>query len=207
VDALPEALPPSPVPVLAVRVVVAVLIVLHLVATWMVPADRSVDDLLAALARGDVRSLTVAAPAGDAVGPSRSEWTTPGRPGTTPLDDDDRAEVLDAAAGSPGHVTVRVVDDLPARAPWLSPYLPLVALAAAFVLLVTQPGPHLATRWAWFWLGMYAWPFWLAYVLLEPTPVWSRRPVPVPVQRLTGGWAWLAGVLLGNAVVAAVTGA
>jgi hypothetical protein len=40
-----------------------------------------------------------------------------------------------------------------------------------------------------------------------PTPIWSRRPATLPVRRLTGLWAWLLAVVLGSAVVAAVTGA
>jgi hypothetical protein len=230
-DTLPAVLPRSPLPVLVARAAVAVLVLLNLVGTWMSPAGRTVDELLAALSRGDVRTLTVEFPPGEVLGPFRAEWTGSGRAGTTLLqvetvatsagagtttdggpgtEDvvlDQRREVLDAAAASPGDVRVSEVADVPWRGSWLNPYLAAAAFVAAFVLLVTQPGPHLATRWAWFWLGAFMWPFWLAYVLLEPTPLWSRRPVVLPVWRLTGLWAWLLAVVLGNTVVAAVTGA
>ncbi|VTR76155.1 hypothetical protein [Cellulomonas hominis] len=231
IDVLPATVPPSPLPVLLVRVVVAALIVLNLVGTWQSPAQRTVDELLVALDRGDVRTLTVEShPGGDMVGPFRVLWTGPGRPGTALLQVetaassatdgtvaagdpgteevvlDQRQEVLDAADASPGDVRVRFAESV-GWTSWPHPYVMASAFLAALMLLITQPGPHLATRWAWFWLGAFAWPFWLAFVLLEPTPVWSRRPVTLPVRRLTGGWAWLGGVLLGNAVVAAVTGA
>ncbi|WP_282943998.1 hypothetical protein [Cellulomonas endometrii] len=230
-DVLPATVPPSPLPVLVARVVVAALIVLNLIGTWQSPAERTVDELLVALERGDVRTLTVESrPGGDPVGPFRVQWTGPGRPGTALLQVetaassatdgtvvmgdpgagdvvlDQRREVLDAADASPADVRVTFTEDV-AWASWPHPYVMLCAFLAALVLLITQPGPALATRWAWFWLGAFAWPFWLAFVLLEPTPVWSRRPATVPARRLTGGWAWLAGVVLGNAVVAAVTGA
>jgi hypothetical protein len=230
-DSQPAVLAPSPLPVLVARAAVAIVVLLNLAGTWMSPAERTVDELLAALSRGDVRTLTVESPPGEVLGPFRAEWTGPGRAGTTLLqvetgassvaagttpdggtgtEDvvlDQRREVLDAAAASPGDVRVSQVADVPWRGSWLTPYLAAAAFVAAFVLLVTQPGPHLATRWAWFWLGAFMWPFWLAYVLLEPTPIWSRRPVVLPVRRLTGLWAWLLAVVLGNTVMGAVTGA
>lgn len=75
----------------------------------------------------------------------------------------------------------------------------------AFLVLVLGPAPRLATRWAWFWLGSVP-PLWLVFVLLEPVPLWSRTPAPARAQRLTGGWAFLIGLVLPGVLAAFVPG-
>ena len=80
----------------------------------------------------------------------------------------------------------------------------VLAVVAMVWLLVTGPPPRRATRWGWCWL-MLLLPVvgFLAYLLLSG--VLSRRPVPAPPARpaLTGGRAFVVGVLgalLGYAV-------
>lgn len=75
----------------------------------------------------------------------------------------------------------------------------LVALTAA---IISGPEPRLATRWAWFWLVAYVWPAAVVYLLLEPTAAWRREPVAAPRRRLTGGWAFLIGALVGTPLTA-----
>ena len=82
----------------------------------------------------------------------------------------------------------------------------LAVLVVMLAMIVGGPDPRLATRWAWFWLVAYAWPAALTYLLLEPTAAWRRDPVAAPRRRLTGGWGFLLGVLLGTPLLALVTG-
>ena len=81
---------------------------------------------------------------------------------------------------------------------WRTPgWVGLVAIAAAAAglgLIIRNPHPWRATRWAWFWLC------WtpvggLAFLLLSgPTPL-LPRPRGTG-RRLTGGWAFLLGALV-----------
>ena len=83
---------------------------------------------------------------------------------------------------------------------WVN-HVRLVLGLGALVLLVGGRHPWRATRWAWFWLvvltGVPTYAI-VAYLLLS-----GRTPlVPAPrrgARRLTGGWAFLLGVLLGAA--------
>ncbi len=36
----------------------------------------------------------------------------------------------------------------------------------------------------------------MAFLLLEPVPAWQPYPIPARPSRLTGGWAFLLGILL-----------
>ncbi|MBW0253978.1 hypothetical protein [Cellulomonas sp. PS-H5] len=118
-----------------------------------------------------------------------------------------------AAAGHAAHRAPRLalrprVEELPSRSsPAWQLYLALGALVALPLTLVAGPEPRLATRWAWFWLAVHAWPVAIAYLALEPTPVWDRRGRTAPERRLTGGWAFLLGLLLGPALLRALAGA
>lgn len=220
----PTVLPSGPVR-LALRLLLLVVLGAGLLGSTLQPVPRSVDQLVAALEAGEVATLTLERlPAGATSAPLR--WTGSGRPGTAVYtvapdgaagDDeeatapDDRRRVLDAAARSPRPVDVRTVDLLPPTGTWGLSLTGYVALFlgmtfGALVLLVTGPDPRLATRWAWFWLTSGAWPVWLAYLLLEPTPLWSRRPLLGPARRLTGGWAFLAQLLLAPLLMRAISG-
>ena len=99
-----------------------------------------------------------------------------------------------------------VVEQQPYRSGWtgslLGAPLPGVLLPvlvgaglATLLLLVSGPQPWRATRWGWFWLLPV--PFGgLAFCLLSgPTP---GLPAPRDERRLTGGWAFLIGAVLGG---------
>lgn len=71
----------------------------------------------------------------------------------------------------------------------------VVSLLLTLVLLVAGPDPSLATRWAWFWLGMAVPVSWAVFLLAEPW--FSRgRTGRVGIRRLTGGWALLLGLVI-----------
>lgn len=95
-----------------------------------------------------------------------------------------------ASAGAPGS------DDAP------EVLIALAVLVALTATIIASPEPRFATRWAWFWLAAYVWPAAVAYLLLEPTAAWRREPVRAPGRRLTGGWAFLIGVLVGTPLTA-----
>ena len=68
-------------------------------------------------------------------------------------------------------------------------------------LLVGGPVPERATRWAWFWLNSS--PFGVLAFLLLAGP-FPGVPGPRPgARRLTGGWAFLASLVLGGAYLGA----
>ncbi|MFN8190895.1 MAG: hypothetical protein U0R78_10755 [Nocardioidaceae bacterium] len=72
----------------------------------------------------------------------------------------------------------------------------LTAVLATFTLVVTGPSPWRATRWAWFWL-MWTPIGALAFVVLSG-PVWGL-PAPRSGRRgLTGGWAFLLSLVVGE---------
>ena len=59
---------------------------------------------------------------------------------------------------------------------------PSSPMALVLRVLIAGRQPRLATKRAWFWL---------AFMVLEPTVMWSDQPQPLVRQRLTGGWAFL----------------
>lgn len=78
----------------------------------------------------------------------------------------------------------------------------LAVLVALTATIIASPEPRLATRWAWFWLVAYVWPAAVVYLLLEPTAAWRRASARAPGRRLTGGWGFLIGLLLGTPLTA-----
>lgn len=82
---------------------------------------------------------------------------------------------------------------------WCVP--PGTALAAVawgmvtFVTLVAGPQPRRATRWAWFWLLAGLGPVVLVGYLILGLPR-PGEPLQPQGRRLTGGWAFLIGLLL-----------
>lgn len=81
---------------------------------------------------------------------------------------------------------------------WLGVALFLFTL----VLLMTQPEPWRATRWAWFWL-IWSAPGLAAYLLLSG-PTGILPPPRHPERRLTGGWAFLLALVVSSATSALV---
>ncbi|MCK6211468.1 hypothetical protein KZX45_13035 [Georgenia sp. EYE_87] len=204
--ALPEPLvPPSGRPTLVLRVILAVGLVLALAQMLAEPVERPLQDLLDGLRAGDVETVTIARPAPgvEAFGTWPVEWTGDGLPGRAsyeisddggPASVDEGRLILDAAERSPAPVDVSVrLDFIQAGTTW---HLGGFALVAALGWLVLGPQPRLATKWAWFWLAGAAPLLWLAFVVLEPVPLWRRAPAAAGPRRLTGGWAFLLSVTL-----------
>lgn len=78
---------------------------------------------------------------------------------------------------------------------WL-PVLAVVLWAMSWGLLITGPEPWRATRWAWFWLLTPPLGPLLFLALSGLTP---GLPTPKRVsRRLTGGWAFLIGAIIGG---------
>lgn len=124
-------------------------------------------------------------------------------PVTTRLDEERlesvRREYLDKidAAARIGGRPVTVTDRLGAMGSlWAyvelqrlwGPLAPLgpVALAIAFLLMLGLPQRRYATRWGWFWLFLRGGA--VAYVLLEPYPIWRRPHEVLPERRPLDGW-------------------
>lgn len=212
---------------LVVRAVLVLLVALAALDAARQPVDRTADDLLRALDAGEVATLTIERPRYDAMGAFPVRWTGDGRPGratyaydssggTGSLDGvvdaddvvvDEGLGILAAAASSPrGVVVVEVEEMAPESTPAWRAVLGLGAVVGVVLLLVAGPRPRVATRWAWFWLIGAGWPISLAFLLVEPTPLWRRGAVPAPVRPLTGGWALLATVLLVRPLMGAFTG-
>jgi hypothetical protein len=217
---LEPAVEPEPLPVppsrpghLVLRVVLVLVLGLGVWNALHQPVGRTEDQLLQELANGQVATLTIERPPYDVVGSLQVRWTGDGRPAATTYEIDTGTgvdggpRILDAAAASPRDVDVRRVAEMPAES---SPTWAVgLALGTPFVLLgmlVAGPEPRVATRWAWFWLGAYAWPLALVYLVVEPTCLWDRRTL-VRQRRLTGGWAFLLSALfLGPLVMNLVQG-
>lgn len=199
---------------LRLALALAVLVGLLLGAT--VPAERHVVDLLSALERGTVTAVRIERPPAEQQpsGNFRVEWDTDGgrsayayyemNLGGDPQADEG-AEILAGVDRSPREVDVVVDENLrfPTGTTW---DVTAIAGLGALALLLVGPRTRLATRWAWFWLVVVvASPVVpLAFVLLEPVPLWVRRTLGPAGRRLTGGWALLLAFLLGPAVRAAV---
>lgn len=143
-------------------------------------------------------------PAYDAGAQPYQTWSQPGWQPLVPQTSDARRVVRVVVAGlvlagwlrDTWHVSPDVVPGLSLAWSWAG-----IAGLATFILLVSGPQPRLATKWAWFWL-MGIGPLGMAFLLLEPVPVWLRDALPAR-QRLTGGWAFLITILVG--IVASAT--
>jgi hypothetical protein len=198
----PARVPPSSAAHLALRVGLVLVLGLGLGHALHQPVERSVGLLTHALANGRVDTLTIERPPYDVTGSLEVRWTGDGRPATTRYEvdagtgTDQSLEILEAVAASPRDVDVERVPDLPAgSSPLWAVGLALGAVVALLGMLVAGPEPRVATRWAWFWLGAYAWPLALVYLVVEPTCLWDRRTL-VRQRRFTGGWSFLLSALL-----------
>lgn len=189
------------------------------------PGEHHWSDLLLDIQEGRARSVTLQRPPTDAPDGEWSShggrrlmvWTVDGRiPFTTmtrwafyeytqvndampdpdgPPAYDDGQMIADEARRA--GVDVVLVDVLPV--PRQTFGLPLTGLAwiGALVLIVFGPQPRLATRWAWFWLGLpTASPAWAVYAAIEPVLLGRGYPVARPVRPLTGGYAFVLMLVL-----------
>lgn len=224
-DALAGPVPPSSRTALVLRVALLGCFLLSVLHAWQLPAERTTGHLLTELSDGTVESVSIERPPPDMHGlmSLRVEWTvssgrdgyayydvtvpeqpsragqptTPGQP-TTGLDRHDEGElILAAATTSPARVQVTTVEPLTLR-PTLVVNWPAVVGLGALLVLVTGPQPRLATKWAWFWLAAAVPVLGAVFLLLEPVPAWRRTPMTARSQRYTGGWAFLAALLLGS---------
>ena len=218
----PALVHPSSRGALVVRVLIAVGLILGLAQTAARPVERTTNDLFVALQDGRVNSITIEWPseslrdAESATGTFRVDWSGGLRPsyayytwasGDGAATSDQGALIRDSAEEFGVPVTVTGVGAFGSSGTggvvWFPgwPLLSVGAWFAALLLLIAGPQPRLATKWAWFWLGSLP-PLWLAFVILEPLPLWARRPMPVARRRLTGGWAFLLSRVLGSVVAA-----
>ena len=130
------------------------------------------------------------------VSPGLADDVTPGADVSVVLEADAGAQL---ARGHPGLRVERAVESLSWtevlgwRAPGWMGLVAIATAAAGLGLIIRNPHPWRATRWAWFWLC------WtpvgaVAFLLLSgPTPPLPRRR---GTRRLTGGWAFLLAALV-----------
>ncbi|MEE6287088.1 hypothetical protein V2J52_05410 [Georgenia sp. MJ173] len=197
------------------------LIAVGLVAGWfqlaLTPVDRSVDDLLYALETGEVTSVTIALrEPGFVQGSLPVTWEGHGRPGRTSYEFQrgslpqppgwvDEGQAILHAAQRAG-VDVRVAPPsqiMPSGITW---HWAGIAALTALVVLIAGPPPRLATKWAWWWLWLAVPPMMLLFVVLEPLPLWRRGSRGPVATRLTGGWAFLLGIVAAGVLAAVVPG-
>lgn len=193
-------------------VVLRLLIAVGLVAGWVhlsqTPAHRSLEDLLWALEAGEVSSVTIERPLGGYVeGSLPVEWEGRGRPGYATYEFstgdpeygqprvDESLMIRRAAERSPVDVEVTVVTEPGPLGTGFVVDPAGIAALSALLLLIGGPQPRLATKWAWFWLMFHVPPALLLFVVLEPVPVWQRTPQLPRPKRLTGGRAFLLGLV------------
>jgi len=179
----------------------------HLLAK---PQGTTVGQLLADVRVGRTASVTVERPLEGAIASGLDvHWSTgflrswvtsyavrPGNgdfavPGNDLLD-----ELRRAAASAPRPVEVRTVPQSFSHSytDWSGLFL-LLALLLTLLLLVAGPDPAIATRWGWFWLGTAVPLAWAVFLLAEPW--FSRhRADRSGARRLTGGWAFLLGLVI-----------
>ncbi|TNC17126.1 hypothetical protein FHE66_12185 [Georgenia sp. 311] len=189
---------------LVVRVAVGIGLVLGWVQLASMPVFASVEDLVADLERGAVTRVTLERPTVDAGASGLFEvvWDRSGRPGRAsylyestsvgsgPVIVVDEADRIRAAAElSPSSVEIVEVDALRSESgtTWR---LHGIAWLGTLLVLVVGPRPRLATTWAWFWFMYLLPPVAVAFLVLEPVPLW-RRDAAARTPLLTGGWALL----------------
>jgi len=204
VDVVSPVAPPSRL--VAVARVVAALVVVAAFAHWFTqPVERSLGDLLRGLEAGEVTRVVLGPATEEGMVGSfaqRVEWETSGRDGyssymvsTLPGEQvDEDSLIVQAVADSPGAVALERRAEYymgPSGILWN----PLgIAHLAVLLVLIAGPQPRRATKWAWFWLSFL--PLgWVAFLLLEPVPVWARTPSHPPERRFTGGWVWISAIL------------
>lgn len=171
---------------------------------------RTASELQAALRQGQVHSVVLQVPPPNSVGSGAAvlwstDWWAPRHISSLNFartGPDEVAAVRAAIVSSPRHVQLRLTSFEQPLLP-VNPGLNWAALISMLsvlmiVILWTRQPPRAATRWAWFWLSVCLPLSVIAYLVVEPVPLWRgssastgrRRP------RLNGGWALLLGLLL-----------
>jgi drug/metabolite transporter (DMT)-like permease len=78
-------------------------------------------------------------------------------------------------------------------------WLPFVFLGLGFMtlkVLVSGPKPRRANGWAWFWMMLFS-PLGIALYLVFGGPLGRREPPRNRNEYMTGGWGFLAALILG----------
>lgn len=179
----------------------------HLLAK---PQGTTVGQLLADVRVGRTASVTVERPPEGAIASGLDvHWSTgflqgwvtsdavrPGNGAFVPTGNDVLGELRQAAASARRPVQIRTVPQtIPhSYTDWAALFV-LLTFVLTLVLLVAGPAPTIATRWAWFWLGIAVPVSWVVFLLAEPW--FSRhRADRSGARRLTGGWAFLLGLVI-----------
>ncbi|MEV7908301.1 hypothetical protein [Streptomyces anulatus] len=119
------------------------------------------------------------------------------------LRDDTAASTVRAVQetdSSPGWWYARWPFDVPAL---LGLWWVGAAWAATFLIMIGST-PRLGNRWAWFWMFGVGQVGAIAFLLLEPRPLWYRHGRrPPPRRRLEGGLGCLTSIVLSVAATAA----
>lgn len=204
--------------VVVLRVLVAVGLVLGMTTLASRTTERTTADLFAGLASGHVTSVTIERwdPSISGEGSLRVDWTQDGRRATATYaystlsasdHTDEGARII--AAATKANVPVTAVSGFSYPDGVVIPMgaWGLAATVAGLMLLVAGDQPRLATKWAWFWLISTIPALWIVFLVVEPLPLWARRPMPVTAhRRLTGGWAFLLAVVVLRPILQSVLG-
>lgn len=191
---------------IALRVVLAG----GLLVSWAIllgkPHDTTIEQLLQDVRDGRTAVVTVDRPPEGAIASGLSiHWSTgflrswvtsyavrPGRGNFAVAGNDVLDDLRHAAASAPRPVEIRTV---PQTFPRSSTNWAAVFALLTLVFLVAGPDPVIATRWARFWLASMVPVSWAVFLLAEPW--FSRRRVSrAESRRLTGGWAFLLGLVV-----------
>lgn len=192
---------PSTRGALVVRLLVLASFLLGWLFTLTQPQVATARDLVVELDAGAVSHVVLEQEGPADSGTFEVSWEGTGGPAfaryeATP-DADWGTLVREAANRSPSRVDLRTGDVLPPV-----PGKGVIVLTSLFGLgvLLLGPEPRLATTWAWLWLCAALSPLWLVFLVVEPTPLWVRRPLLGRRFRLGGA---VAG---GIAIALALTG-
>jgi hypothetical protein len=173
------------------------------------PQDTTIGQLLEDVRDGRTASVTVERPREGALASGLDvHWSTgflqgwvtsdavrPGNGAFAPTGNDVLGELRQAAASARRPVQIRTVPQtIPhSYTDWAALFV-LLTFVLTLVLLVAGPAPTIATRWAWFWLGTAVPLSWAVFLLAEPW--FSRDRGRAGTRRLTGGWAFLLGLVI-----------
>ncbi len=171
---------------------------------------RTASELQTALRQGQVHSVVLQVPPPNSDGSGAgvlwsTDWWAPRHISSLNFartGPDEVAAVRAAIVSSPRHVQLRLLSFGQPLLP-VGPRLNWAVLLATLSLLMTiilwtrQP-PRAATRWAWFWLSVCLPLSVIAYLVVEPVPLWRGSSASSGRwrRRLTGGWALVLGLLL-----------